>query len=110
MSKDIPNQKTLQAIRRIHKAKWQYIGYKDGINGHPKITLDDYIQLCQNQHTWIPIVSEEQIEKSYFEGKTDLFFKMVYEGWIPLSLQDNRYKMYASLKEVIDALIALSED
>lgn len=110
MDTNIPNKRTIQAVHRIHEAKWQYIGYKDGINGHPKITLDDYIQLCRHQHTWIPIVNDDQTEKAYFDGKTELFFKMVYGDWIPLSLQDSRYKMNASVKEVIEALIALSED
>jgi hypothetical protein len=40
----------------------------------------------------------------------ELFYKIVYENWIPRALVDNHYKMYASIKFVTDALAAMAED
>jgi hypothetical protein len=43
-------------------------------------------------------------------GKLELFFKMVYESWIPKAMIDKKYKMNSSVQFVIDALVAMSDD
>ena len=43
-------------------------------------------------------------------GITELFKKVVYEGWYPKAWLDEKYKMYSSIKFVLEAMLAMAED
>ena len=39
-----------------------------------------------------------------------IFYKIVYENWVPIALTDKNYRMPSSVQFVLDALAAMSDD
>lgn len=53
---------------------------------------------------------EKEQETMHRKMEREYFRKIIFEGWVPKPVQDNRYRMPLGLQFVLDAISAMAED